>query len=123
MYDFIYACIFYVVPRKAVLGRSQSAASLYSVCLSFIGLAMFFWIIVYVLNLPISSRLLLFIIITIFGGIFYLNRVYFLRFSKQRMLLKKYNEWKKWKMKIVGIFFLISSFAFFVISGIFISIK
>lgn len=123
MYDFIYAYIFYMVPRKAVLGRAQSAASLYSIFLSFIYLSIFFWATSFWLQLRMNNKLLLGVIIVLFMGNFIFNRVYLLKFSKQRALLKKYEKWKKWKLKIFAIFFLIFSFATFIASSIIVSMR
>lgn len=122
MYDFIYMCIYFMVPRKAVLGRSQSAASLYSICLSFIYLALFLWIATYQ-AIEINNKVLLGLVIFLFVGNLIFNRSYFLKFEKQRSLLQRYEPWKKWKLKALGIFFLIFSFAFFITSSIMISLR
>lgn len=122
MYDFIYACIFYMVPRKAVLGRSQSAASLYSICLSLIYLIAFVWFVAY-WPIQIDNKLLLGVVIILFIWNFIFNRMYFLKFAKQRLLLRKYEPWRKWKLKALGILFLIFSFAFFIAMSIIISLR
>jgi len=122
MYDFIYMCIYFMVPRKAVLGRSQSAASLYSICLSFIYLAVFLWIVAYQ-PIQINNKVLLALVIFLFIGNLIFNRTHFLKFAKQRSLLQKYEAWKKWKLKVLGILFLIFSFAFFIASSIIISLR
>lgn len=122
MYDFIYMCIYFMVPRKAVLGRSQSAASLYSICLSFIYLALFLWIVAYQ-PIQINNKVLLALVIFLFIGNLIFNRAHFLKFAKQRSLLQRYETWKKWKLKVLGILFLIFSFAFFIASSIVISLR
>ena len=122
MYDFIYACIFYMVPRKSVLGRSQSAASLYSICLSLIYLITLLWFVAY-WPIRIHNNLLLGVVIILFIGNFIFNRAYFLKFAQQRLLLRKYEHWKKWKLKALGILFLIFSFAFFIALSIVISLR
>jgi hypothetical protein len=122
MYDFIYMCIYFMVPRKAVLGRSQSAASLYSICLSFIYLALFVWIVTYQ-PIKINNKVLLGLVIFLIVGNLIFNRIYFLKFAKQRSLLQRYESWKKWKLKVLGILFLIFSFAFFISSSIIISLR
>jgi hypothetical protein len=122
MYDFIYMCIYFMVPRKAVLGRSQAAASLYSICLSFIYLALFVWIVT-CQPIKINNKVLLGLVIFFIVGNLIFNRTYFLKFAKQRSLLRRYESWKKWKLKVLGILFLIFSFAFFISSSIIISLR
>lgn len=122
MYDFIYMCIYFMVPRKAALGRSQSAASLYSICLSLLYLAIFLWIVPYQ-SIKINSNALLGLVILVLVGNLIFNRTYFLKFAKQRSLLQMYDSRKRWKLKALGILFLIFSFAFFIASSIIVSLR
>ena len=121
MYDFLYACIYYMVPRKALLGRSQSAASLYSICLSLVTLTLLLWLNAYSSFLP-NKKALLYIVVMVFMGSLIYNRMHFLKFVKQRSLLYKYTSWKTWKLKLIGVLFLIFSFVFLMGSAIAITV-
>jgi uncharacterized membrane protein len=123
MYDFIYICLFNMVPRKAVLGRSNSATTLYTICLSLIYLILLIVIIAYGPKFQAIHTNLLAIVILIFAGNFAFNRIHFLKFSKQRSLLQKYQHWKKWKLKALGILFLTLSFALFIALSIVVSLR
>ena len=121
MYDFIYVCIYHMVPRKALLGRSQVAASLYAICLSLVFLTLLLWLNAYKSFLS-NSKILLYFVIVVLVGTLVFNRVYFLKFAKQRSLIYEYSSWKLWKLKMVGILFLIFSFVFLMGSAIAITV-
>ena len=118
MYDFIYVCFYYMVPRKAVLGRTSGATSLLSISLSLVYLNIYTWITGYWLNISYNKIFFLIVFILIYVGNYLFNRFYFLRPSKHRGLLKKYALWNKRKLRALGAFFLIFFFTFFIASSI-----
>ncbi len=117
MFDFLYVCFFYMVPRKAVLGRSQVAVTLLTITLSLFILTFLLWLNKLV-EFKTSSRVILFIVVLIFMGSFVLNRSYFLRFSKQRQLRNNYSPKNKMKYKALGIIAITFSYLFLMATSI-----
>jgi hypothetical protein len=107
-----------MVPRKAILGRANGATSLLSVSGSLVYLNIYTWVAGYWLNISYNKIFFLVVFIVIFVGNYLFNRLFFLRPSKHRSLLQKYESWKKKKLGALGAFFMIFCFAFFIASSI-----
>lgn len=119
--DFTYYCVYTVIPDKATLGKETGAATLHSSMSSFFYIAIVFWLDFFFENLIGSIEFLQIIYIMIFGGSFVFNWRYFLREKKQKELAEKYGHIKKWQRKLIGVFFLLFCFFFFIFSSITIS--
>jgi hypothetical protein len=77
MYDFIYICFYYMVPRKAILGRANGATSLLSVSGSLVYLNIYTWVAGYWLNISYNKIFFLVVFIVIFVGNYLFNRLFF----------------------------------------------
>lgn len=116
--DFTYYSVYTVIPDKATLGKDTGASVLHSSMSSFFYFALVFWADFLIEDFKIlTSSTLLIIVIIIFGGHFIFNWRYFLRVEKQKELAEKYGHIKKWKLKLIGISFLLFCFFFFIFSS------
>ena len=121
--DFTYYCVFTMIPDKATLGKRTGAATLHSSLSSFFYLALISWADFALKDLQIvTAKTLLIIVILIFGGHFIFNWRYFLKENKHKELAEKYGHLRKWKLKLIGISFLLFCFFFFIFSMITMSI-
>lgn len=121
--DFTYYCVYTFISDKATLGKETGASALHSSMSSFFYFALVFWADFVIKDFKIlTSSTLLTIVMVIFGNHFIFNWRYFLREEKQKELAEKYGHIKKWKRKLIGVFFLLFCFFFFIFSSITISI-
>jgi len=116
--NYLYITIFSIVPRKALLGRSQVAATLLAVSFFFIIVSASLWVEYYT-----KIRLLNIYSVFISLGIFFTAfRWYFLNQGRLRKNLKKYEASTKWVLRLIGIVFFILSFSSQIVTGIILTI-
>jgi len=120
--ELTYYSVFTLVPDKATLGKPEGAATLHSSMLSFFYFALFFWIIFLNSNIYVTTTTLVIVVVVIYGGHFIFNWIYFLKEEKQKYLEYKYGSMEKWKLRLIGISFILFCFLFFVFSLITMSI-
>ncbi len=123
MFDFIYLSLYSIISKDSVLGRNQVAATLHSSMFSIIYLTIFMILTLSVLKISVEGSFLGVLIVCLFGGHFIFNRYYFLREEKQRILMQRFDSTKKWKLKVVGILFIVLSFILFMTSVVVITIN
>jgi len=116
-FDYIYLCIYSIVPESTPFGRDQVTATFHAVLLFFIYLTIFLWIAVYWIDLRTIDFYWEAVLFMIFIAHFFFSRIYFLRKQKQRELIEKYNSYMKWKLKLTAILLIIFCYCFFIISG------
>lgn len=120
--EFTYYSVFTVIPDGATLGKARGAATLHSSMFSIFYFAIFLWVTVIIVPTQLKPVVIAIVVALIFGGHFIFNWRYFLNNEKQEYLDKKYGHLKKWKLKLIGISFLLFCFFFFIFSGIMIGI-
>jgi len=106
VFDFIYFCIYSFVPDKAIFGKRDVACTLFA---SFTALFLFLLFIQYakIYNLEYN---LAFFTITLFGGLFILARVIYLKPAKLRNMHRRFRKIPKWLLKTIGIMYLLLCF-------------
>jgi len=115
MIDFIYFCIFCMVPDKALLGKREVACTFFSTFTTFLLLSIIIWIQFYT-DIQISNFNMLLIISILFIGAFILSRIYFLNESRfNKMILKTHKLSIIW-FKIFGILYILFCFISFIAS-------
>lgn len=116
--NYLYITIFSFVPRKAIFGRSQVAATLLSVSFFFLIGSVSLWVEYYM-----KIRLLnIYSVFITFGFLFISFRWYFLNQGRLRKNLKKYEASNKWVLKLIGIIFFILAFSSQIVTGIILTI-
>jgi len=116
--EFTYYSVFTVIPDGATLGKARGAATLHSSMFSIFYFAIFLWVTIIIVPTQMKPVVIAIVVALIFGGHFIFNWRYFLNDEKQEYLAKKYGHLKKWKLKLIGISFLLFCFFFFIFSGI-----
>jgi uncharacterized membrane protein YidH (DUF202 family) len=119
VFDFIYFCIYALVPNKAILGKRDVACTFFSsyTTLFLLGL---FGMCIRVFNL--SSNLLLIGIIIVGSGLFVLTRVIYLKQVKLRSMHRRFRKIPKWFLKTIGIIYILFCFVCLVYCAILISL-
>ncbi len=112
-----------MVSKDTVLGRNQVAATLHSSLFSIIYLTLFMILTLSIFKVGINGTILGILVAGLFGGHFIFNRYYFLREEKQKELIDRFESAKKWKLKLVGILFIVLSFMFFMTSVVVITVS
>ncbi len=116
--NYLYIIIFSFVPRKAILGRSQVAATLLAVSFFSIIVSASLWV-EYYMKIRILNIYSFFIT---FGVLFIVFRWYFLNQGRLRKNLNMYESSTKWVLKLFGIVFFILAFSSQVVTGIILTI-
>ena len=118
VFDFIYFCIYSFVPDKAIFGKRDVACTFLS---TFTGafLLGLFGICVRIFHFEINISL---VSIILFGGLFVLARVVYLKPAKLRSMHRRFRKIPKWLLKIIGILYVLLCFAGFVFCVILISL-
>ena len=107
VFDFIYFCIYSFVPDKAIFGKRDVACTLFS---SFTTLFIYIFIINCAVIFEFKIDLIL-LAIALFGGLFILARIVYLKPKKLRSMLRRFRKIPKWLLKVVGITYLFLCFA------------
>ena len=106
VFDFIYFCIYTLVPDKAILGKRDGSCTLLStftamfLLASIIGCSLVF-------DFEINVTLLC---IAFFGGLFILARVIYLKPKKLRSMHRRFRKIPKWLLKTIGISYILFCF-------------
>ena len=116
--EFTYYSVFTVIPDGATLGKARGAATLHSSMFSIFYFAIFLWVTVIIVPIQMKPVVIASVVALIFGGHFVFNWRYFLNDEKQEYLAEEYGHLKKWKLKLIGVSFLLFCFFFFIFSGI-----
>lgn len=120
--EFTYYSVFNLIPDEATLGKARGAATLHASMFSIFYFAIFLWVTVIIVPIQMKPVVIATVAALIFGGHFFFNFRYFLNDIKQKYLAEKYGHLKKWKLKLIGVSFLLFCFFFFIFSGIMMSI-
>ena len=118
VFDFIYFCIYNFVPNKAIFGKRDVTCTLFS---SFTSMFLFGLLIIcakifmFEINVALSG-------IILFGGLFVLTRVIYLKPVKFKNIHRKFRKISKWILNTIGIIYLLFCFFSFALTG-FILIK
>jgi hypothetical protein len=116
--NFLYVTIFSFVPKKAIFGRGQVAATLLALSISFLLISSLLWI-----EYLISEKYFnIYLFTAIFVIPFLLCRWYFLNIKRFRKNLRLYLSQKRWVLKFIGISFFGISFFSQMIAMVFITI-
>jgi len=114
IFDFIYFCIYSFVPNKAIFGKRDVACTFLSsfTAMLLLGLCGFLSI---VFKIKINAVLLT---LALFGGLFILTRVIYLKPAKLRSMHRRFRKIPKWLLKTIGIMYLLFCFGSFVFLAI-----
>lgn len=107
IFDFIYFCIYSFVPDKAIFGKRDVACTLFS---SFTATFFSFFIVNCALIFKFKVNVTL-LCIVLFGGLFVLTRVIYLKPAKLRSIHRRFRKIPKWLLKTIGIMYI--PFCFF----------
>jgi len=110
VFDFIYFCIYSLVPDKAIFGKRDVACTLFSSFTAILLLGLFTTCEI-VFNFRLNSIILA---VVLFGGLFILARVIYLKSEKFRKMHRKFRKIPKWLLKTTGILYLLFCFGSFV---------
>jgi uncharacterized membrane protein YjjP (DUF1212 family) len=115
VFDFIYFSIYTLVPDKAIFGKRDVACTYYS---SFTALFLFMLFIncAVVFKLRISVALSA---IMLFGGLFILARVIYLKPEKFKSMHRRFRRIPKWLLKTMGIMYMVLCFVGIILLRIF----
>ncbi|MDR0367735.1 MAG: hypothetical protein LBH82_01170 [Bacteroidales bacterium] len=106
VFDFIYFCIYSVVPDKAILGKRDGACTLFGIFTATL-LLFLFGFCERIFQFEINGKLLT---IVLFGGLFILTRMFFLRPAKFISMHRRFRKIPKWLLKTIGIIYLLLCF-------------
>jgi len=106
VFDFIYFCIYSFVPNKAIFGKRDVACTLFSSFTALFLLALYTTCEI-AFNFKINLTL---ITIILFGGLFILARMIYLKPVKFRSMHRRFRKIPKWFLKIIGIMYLLLCF-------------
>jgi len=106
VFDFIYFSIYSFVPDKAIFGKRDVACTLFS---SFTALFFYIFIINCAVIFEFSINLVV-LAIVLFGGLFILARVIYLKPAKLRIMHRRFRKISKWILKTIGILYLLLCF-------------
>lgn len=124
LFDYTYLCIYSIVPRNAILGRDQVSSTLHSIFLSMLCLS-FFCLFAFAANFfhGMGENVIAVVVASVCLINFVYSRKYFLRFPKQREILKKYNTSNVALLKFIGVFQLIFVYGLFIGTIVFITVN
>ena len=114
--NFLYIIIFSIIPKKAMLGHGQVAATVLSIAFFSKIVAVFLWIVHFFPIKNVEKVYFYTIYLGCFYGIFFLNRWYFLNPIRYRKILKTYYSYNKWFLRILGFLYLSFSYASMILS-------
>ena len=106
IFDFIYFSIYTLIPDKAILGKRDGSCTLFS-SFTALFLSLFFMDCMLIFNFRINSITLLITIIILFGGLFILARIIYLKPAKFRNMYRKFRKIPKWLLKTNAIMYLL----------------
>ena len=106
IFDFIYFCIYSFVPDKAIFGKRDVACTFFS-CYTALFLLFLFNECALIFGFKINAALLC---IALFGGLFVLARVIYLKPKKLRSMHRRFRKIPKWLLKTIGIMYLLLCF-------------
>ena len=114
VFDFIYFCIYSLVPDKAILGKRDVACTYFS---SFTAIFLYgvliYCSIVFMFKInPALSGIIL------FGSLFILARMIFLKPTKFKSMHRRFRNIPKWILKTIGIMYILFCATSFVFCGI-----
>jgi len=121
IYDFMYICMYSLIPEKAFYGRKEGSAALHAMLVFLLFLTIFVWIAFYWLDLKSFNfywQIGLIIVMILQMSI---NNRYFLRKTKQKEIVEKYLSYKKWTLKFFGVLIILFCCFLFMISATIIS--
>jgi len=117
IFDFIYFSIYTLIPDEAILGKRDGACTLFS-SLFALFLLLLFMDCMLIFEFKMNEKLLVILAIALFGGLFILARVIYLKPAKLRSMHRKFRKIPKWLLKTIGIMYLL--LWFFVPMGLYI---
>jgi hypothetical protein len=106
VFDFLYFCIYSFVPDKAIFGKRDVACtflSSFTAILSFLLFIQCALIFHFKINVALCGVIL-------FGGLFVLTRVIYLKPAKFRSMHRRFRKIPKWLLKTIGILYLLLCF-------------
>jgi len=110
VFDFIYFSIYSFVPDKAIFGKRDVACTFFSIYTAMFVLGLF-CLCMKVFQFEISIALLC---ILLFGGLFILTRITYLKPLKFKNLHCRFRKIPLWLLKTIGILYVLFCFASFV---------
>jgi len=114
VFDFIYFSLYSFVPDKAIFGKRDVACTLFS-SFTALFLCVLFTYCAVIIDFYIN---LVALVIVLFGGLFILARVIYLRPAKLKSMHRRFRKIPKWILKTIGILYPLICFVGVILMGI-----
>ena len=106
IFDFIYFCIYSFVPNKAIFGKRDVACTFFSLSTAFF-IEVFIICCSLIFDFKVNVAVLC---VALFGGLFVLARMIFLRPIKFKNMHRRFRRVPKWLLKTIGIAYVLFCF-------------
>lgn len=117
MIDIFYLSLLSIVPKKAILGSHQVAATIFSIISSLNVLVLLLWL-SFLLSFRPTNNEIKIIVVIVLAANFLFSRVYFLNKSNVRKINQLEVRYSKRWLKVIGFCILISTYILFAASGV-----
>ena len=114
MISFLFGSVLSIVPDKAIFGKWEVACTIFSSYLSMLILSLSLYI-SFIFNILPNKIVLLFLVLLIFGGSFFLVRNKFLNIDNQMLVEHKMKKISRLFAKVIGISFIVFCFISFIV--------